>query len=246
MPAADASFRWEQAALGFAAVTVLAFLVSWVSTDLLRLSRTVYIAILTVAAAGLGALYLGWSETPADDLVTGRWGWGVLTGMVAAALVAPLVRRLPSGPRARGGRLGYLLVWEAGVYGIGEALLLAALPVLTAWQAMASLGWTDTGWGKALAGGVAITGALVVIVVHHLGYEEFRRPAARKKLAGALLSCGLQGVAFLVTGSILAPVVAHVVLHAQMVVQGVELPPVEEPVGPIVTGTAVPRPVHVG
>jgi hypothetical protein len=61
--------------------------------------------------------------------------------------------------------------------------------------------------------------------VHHLGYAEFRSRRARSKLVGALVVCGIQAVAFLVTESVLAPVVAHVVLHAQALLRDVELPP---------------------
>ena len=42
---------------------------------------------------------------------------------------------------------------------------------------------------------------------------------------GALVTCGLQALAFLLTGSIWAPVVAHILLHGQMIMRGVELPP---------------------
>jgi hypothetical protein len=46
-------------------------------------------------------------------------------------------------------------------------------------------------------------------------------------LIGTLAVCGLQAVAFLLTGSVVAPVLAHIVLHAQMLFRGAELPPAE-------------------
>jgi hypothetical protein len=97
---------------------------------------------------------------------------------------------------------------------------LATLPVLAIWQATRDLDWSR-GWGGALA----ILGALFVVLVHHLGYAEFRAHAARKKLVGALLACGLQALAFLVTGNLLAPVLAHILLHGQLIARGIELPP---------------------
>jgi hypothetical protein len=36
-------------------------------------------------------------------------------------------------------------------------------------------------------------------------------------MLGALLTCGTQAFAFLLTGNILAPVIAHIVLHTQLV-----------------------------
>jgi hypothetical protein len=173
------------------------------------------------------------------ELVASKWGWGLAAGLIAAAIAAPLVRRLPSHLHPRGARLGGLLLWEGIVYGSAEAVLLATLPVLAIWQATSDAGWTDHGWARVASGTMAIAGALLVILVHHLGYAEFRTPATRPKLLGALVTCGLQGLAFLLTGNVLAPLVAHIVLHCQMILRGVELPP-PSPRGAVVPGL-VPR-----
>lgn len=203
MPVADPSFGWQEAIAAFAIISVVAFSVTWVVTDLGRVSRTPYVAILTLTTLALAAGYLAWSGTSVADLVTAGWGWGILGGVVAAALVAPLVRRLPSGPRPEGARLVGRFPWEGVVYGTGEAILLATLPVLAVWQAADALGWTDTAWAKAGSGVLAVVGALFVIAVHHLGYREFRARAARTMLSGALVGCGIQALAFIVTGNVL-------------------------------------------
>lgn len=46
------------------------------------------------------------------------------------------------------------------------------------------------------------------------------------------MGCGLQAVAFLVTGNVLAPVVAHIALLFQLILRGSEMPPVT--IGPAV------------
>jgi hypothetical protein len=85
---------------------------------------------------GLAAGYLAWSGTSVADLVTAGWGWGILAGLITAALVVPLVRRLPAGrPRPEGCQLVGRLVCEGVMYGTAEAILLATLPVLAVWQA---------------------------------------------------------------------------------------------------------------
>ena len=220
----------------------MAFLVTWVVTDLGHVSRTPYVAILTLTTLALAAGYLAWSGTSVNDLVTAGWGWGMLAGLVAAAVVVPLVRRLPAGrPRPEGSQLVGRLIWEGVVYGTAEAILLATLPVLAVWQATEALGWTDTTWAKVGSGALAVVGAFFVILVHHLGYREFRTRAARKMLAGALAGCGLQALAFLLTGNVLAPVVAHIVLHTQLTLRGNEMPPVAETrLAP--PGSGLPRP----
>jgi hypothetical protein len=228
MPVADPAFGWEGATIAFCAIVVVGFLVSWLVTDRMGVTRTPYVAILTLAVLVLGGAYLGGSGTTLEDIVTDDWALGVLAGLITAGAVIPMVRRLPAHPHPAGRRLVGAFLWEGVVYGIGEGILLATLPVLAVWQATDDLGWTEGTWAKVGAGAMAIAGALVVIAIHHLGYAEFRRPAARPKLVGALVGCGLQALAFLLTGNVLAPIVAHVVLHWGLILRGSEMPPAPE------------------
>jgi hypothetical protein len=163
--------------------------------------------------------YLAWSGTAVADLVLEDWGWGIAGGIAASVVVVPLVRRLPSRPRPRGPQLGGRLLWD----GTAEAVLLATLPVLAVWQAASALGWTDPMMGAIASGALAIFGAPFVILIHHLGYREFL--GSRKMLAGALAACGIQAIAFLLTGNVLAPILAHIVLHGQLTLRGGEMPP---------------------
>ena len=229
MPLPDPSFAWQEAIVSFAIIAFVAFLVTWVVTDLGEVSRTPYVAVLTLMTLALSADYIASSGTSVTDLVTAGWVWGILGGLVAAAVVTPLVRRLPAGPRPEGSQLVGRLLWEGVVYGFAEAVLLATLPVLAIWQATEALGWTDTAWAEVGSGVLAVVGALFVILVHHLGYREFRARAASKMLGGALVGCGIQALAFLLTGNVLAPIVAHIVLHGQLTLRGIEMPPASHP-----------------
>jgi hypothetical protein len=227
VPVADASFSWQQSLAAFVIVAIVAFLVTWVLTDLLRIRREPYVPLLLVTALALVVGYLAWSGTSGADLLAGSGvAWGLAAGLVAAAVAFPLVRHLPARPRAHGTRLVGLMLWEGLVYGVAEGLLLATIPVLTVWQACASLGWTDGAFATVGSGALAVLGALLVILVHHLGYAEFRTRQGRTGLFGALAVCGVQAIAFLVTGSVFAPVLAHIVLHGQLLLRGDELPPV--------------------
>jgi hypothetical protein len=229
VPSADASFTWQEALTAFAIIALVAFLITWVLTDVLGMRRAPYVPILLVVTLGLGTGYGAWSGTSMDELLSSGMVWAVVTGLVAAAIAIPLVRRLPVHPHASGGKLVGLMVWEGVLYGIAEALLLSTFPVLAVWQACAALGWTDGAWPRMGSGALAIGGSLFVILVHHLGYAEFRTKGGRPGLFGALAVCGMQAIAFLATGNALAPIVAHVVLHGQLLLRGDELPPARVP-----------------
>jgi hypothetical protein len=229
MPSPDPRFGWPEAVVALAAIALVAFLVTWVVTDLLRVRRTPYVAILSVVVAALAAGYVAWSGTSASALVTHGWGWGVAAGAIAGGILTPLVRRLPGGPRPSGARLFAAIGYEGVVYGTAEGLVLATLPVIAAWQALEDAGATTDALGRTISGAVAVIAGVLVVLVHHLGYAEFRAREARRELAGTLVGCGLQAVAFVVTGNVLAPVVAHIVLHVELVMRGIEMPPAAAP-----------------
>ena len=230
MPVADSSFGWQEAIVAFAIIAFVAFLVTWVVTDLGHVSRTPYVAVLTLTTLALSAGYIAWSGTSVTDLVTAGWVWGILGGLVAAAVVTPLVRRLPAGPRPEGSQLVGRLLWEGVVYGFAEAVLLATLPVLAIWQATDALGWTDTAWARGGLGSARGGRS----VVRDLGPPP-RIPGVpgegrtgrcwRVRSSG----CGIQALAFLLTGNVLAPIVAHIVLHGQLTLRGIEMPPASHP-----------------
>jgi len=228
MPAADPSFTWQAAVIGYLTVLVAAFLVTWVVTDLLHVRRTIYVGVLAIFVIGLGGWYTGFSGITLQDVVGSNPWWSLVAGLGAAALVTPMIRRLPKRPAPTGLERAELFAWEDVVYGAAEALLLAVYPAITLWHAATAAGWTDTESGKVAAGAAAIAGSLLVILVHHLGYAQFRARGARTVLAGALFVCGLQALVFLLTGALIAPIVAHFVLHFELTMRGDELPPVAE------------------
>lgn len=246
MPTPDPRFGSTDAVLALAAIALVAFLVSWVVTDVLGVRRTPYVAALAVVVGGLGGAYLAWSGTSLAELVTDGWALGIAAGLVAGGLATPLVRRVSPGEPAGGGRLVVALAYEGVLYGAAEAVLLATLPALAVWQAMTDAGRDADTLGRGATGTLAVLAAIAVVLVHHLGYAEFRVREHRPKLAGALLVCGLQAVAFVATGNVLAPIVAHVLLHAQLLLRGVEMPPVaERSPGPSLAHMAGSEPLHV-
>jgi len=65
---------------------------------------------------------------------------------------------------------------------------------------------------------------VVVIVVHHLGYREFRG----RKLVFAVGGCAPLSLAYLLTMNPLAAGLGHSILYMGAVLRGIELPPHRE------------------
>jgi len=85
------------------------------------------------------------------------------------------------------------------------------------WQMIHSLGWRGTG-GDITRWTLPVIASVVVVIVHHMGYWEYRSRLLLP-ISASLLSAG-----YLVTASPIAPVLAHVLSHATSPVHGAELP----------------------
>jgi hypothetical protein len=208
----------------------------------------VFLAALTGFASS--AVFSGWLQWPRDWFVLGhaflvglflaafarrsgvrpmvqlrrRWPFGLLVGLLLGAILAQGVLGPPPSPRPTGGALGGALLWLAVVYGVVDALLLSVVPVLALYGTRTAdemrRGITRLHWG-----GIALLGSLAVTAAYHAGFTEFRGPALTQPLIGN----GIITVSYLLTGSPVAPLTAHVIMHGAAVLHGpgttVQLPP---------------------
>ena len=224
MPVPTPAAWWMGSLLWLIGLAVAAFAVSWLLASRLRLGRFLYVAVLFVVTAALSAGYLLWLGMGAGQMLTTRWGWGLLAAPVAAAFPAFGMTRLPASRRRTGLALGGALLWEGVVYGVAEGILLSALPAFITWQMVHSLGWSGFGGGLA-RWTLPVLASILVIVVHHLGYADYRN----RQLVPISAGCGLLTVGYLVTASVLAPTIGHVLMHIAAIIHGTELPPLTRP-----------------
>ena len=225
---------WSQL-IWLLALALASFLVTWIFTDLFHLTQTPYIGVLAVVTGAFLAGYLSWSHTDWVAFLRYQWLWGLVAAIIVSALIIVGLLRsirsqpemMESAPRPEGIRLVGALLWEGLVYGMAEGFLLSVLPVLITWQALTSLHWTESWYGIVLSGIIALAVSVVVIVVHHLGYREYRG----RKLVSAEVGCAPLSLAYLLTMNPLAASVGHSILHMAAVLRGIELPPHQEPSG---------------
>lgn len=210
-------FRWPVVA------AVAGCLTSAVFSGLLHWSREAFVGAWLVVAGLVMAVWV----------TTGRWSpvvqlrrrrvSGLIMGLAAGALLAFTVTRQPASAAPAGaGAVGPLL-WLGLVYGTVDALMLNVLPVLSLYGARPAADLQ--GVGRLRWAGVALLGSLVVTAAYHLGFAEFRGSALLQPLIGNLIIT----LAYLLSGSPLAPIAAHVIMHAAAVLHGAattsQLPP---------------------
>ena len=88
MPLPDPSLSAWMTLSALGVITLVAFLVSWVLTDLVPLPRAAYLATLMIVTAALMYGYLAWSGTDAVAFFTRHWGWGLVGAVVSGGLGA--------------------------------------------------------------------------------------------------------------------------------------------------------------
>ena len=211
---------WAEAAVLLAGLLAVGFLVSWVAAGVLKLARPAYIGVLAIVTAGASFAVAGATGTSLWTMVAHHWAAGLIGGLAAGIVTGILVRAMPATEHRV--HLAGALAWEGIVYGVAEGVLLSGLPAFVVWQPAAHAGWsTAASWLLALGASIAM------IVVHHLGYWDFRG----RQLVPAVAGCGILTVAYLATGSLLAPALGHVLLHTGAITGAVNLPPRPRPAG---------------
>lgn len=208
---------WTEAMVVLAGLLGAGFLVSWIGTEVLRISRHAYVAALAVVTVAATAVVVGVSGASLTQLIGHHWQLGLagalLTGLGTGAAMR---RKEPATQHLSAAELRVAEVWEGVIYGIAEGVLLSVLPVFMVWQAAADSGWNDpAAWAAGLAASV------IMIAVHHFGYWDFRGP----KVGLAIVGCGILTLGYLATGSIIAAALGHVLLHVVGIVAGIQLPP---------------------
>lgn len=201
---------------GFASAITFSSWLHW-PRDRFVLGHTVAVGLLLIA------FVRGTGVGPALQLQR-RWPAGLLGGLAFGAILARGVVGQPSSARPEGPALVQALLWLGIVYGGADALLLSVVPVAVVYGTRGIEKMRD-GRARMRWAGVALLASLGVAGTYHLGFAEFRGPS----LVHPLIGNGIITLSYLLTGSPVAPILAHVIMHAAAVFHGMEtttqLPP---------------------
>ena len=190
----------------------------------LGLGRYPFVAGWTVVVA---ALWLAFARDQGVHLRTQlarRLPSGLVIGVLVGALLAWTVGRQPASAAPAGPALLLDLAWLGVVYGTVDALCLAVIPVM-ALYATRPADEVRSAAGRLRAAAAALAGSALITAAYHAGFREFQGPQLVLPVLGGLATT----VAYLLSGSVIAPILAHVIMHAAAVLHGaattVQLPP---------------------
>lgn len=193
-------------------------------SSVLRVDRAGFVGLHAAVVAGFAILYCRIEAVSALTQLRRRWPAGLVLGLLLGTVLVRTVLAQPGGVRPDGTALAVALGWYGVVHGAADAVLLSIVPVLAVYGARSPDTLRRAGqrwlWGLA-----ALAASLLVTALYHLGFAEFRGSALVQPLVGNLLITA----SYLFAGSPVAPLSAHVLMHAAAVWHGMDgtaqLPP---------------------
>jgi hypothetical protein len=207
------------------AAGLLGLAISAVFSGWLQLSRRVFLVPYLALSGAFLYGFIRWSQVDLGALFARNWIWGLLAGIVVGAFLVRNVRSQPSSTRSNGADLVLDTFWVGLAYGAMDALFLNIMPVVAVWNGLSAAGWAIAWPGKLAAGALGLLASLLVTLLYHLGYPEFRNRRVLLVLFGNMLIT----LAYLLSTNPLGAVVSHVAMHVAAVYQGpetmIQLPP---------------------
>jgi uncharacterized membrane protein HdeD (DUF308 family) len=203
---------------------IIGFLVSFVFSTVLHFPRAYFVAAYSVIAGAFFVAYARSQHLNVRTQLERRWVAGLIAGLVIGAALMRQVYGQPASPRAEGLTLAWQLGWYGIVYGVVDALLLSVVPVLCLYGSRPRFELQRTTLRFQWAA-VALLASSLVTAAYHAGFSEFRGSQLMQPVIGNLIIT----VGYLLTGSPIAALVAHVLMHIAAVAHGMtttmQLPP---------------------
>jgi hypothetical protein len=221
MPIDRVAQRGKSWTLGAAAAGAMS---SAIASGWLHLSREWFVLVHLVVVAAFTWAFASYHGLTVRTQLGRRWLPGLVVGLFVGALLARQVFGQPGSPRSSGLALTGDIAWFGVIYGTIDALLLTVVPVIALYglRPAEELAQSNLRLRWAL---IALAGSALVTAAYHAGFTEFRGPQLLQPVIGNLLIT----LAYLLSGSPLAAVVSHVVMHVAAVLHGmattIQLPP---------------------
>jgi hypothetical protein len=201
------------------------FATSLVFAGVLKLSRNIFLIPYVTYCIILLYTFIRTNDINVAAIFEKNWVWGVFAGAVTSVFLIRNVRSQPATRQSSGAGLILDISWAGLVYGSMDALLLNIFPVVAIAIGMSQFGWTATLPGKVGVGAIGLLASLLITVIYHIGYPEFRGNQMRLAIVGNTIIT----LAFLLSGNPLGSLISHSVMHVAAVLQGAEttiqLPP---------------------
>lgn len=209
----------------FGTACLLVFGISFIFSGLLALSRRIFLLPYVVFSSAFLVYFFYWAIPVTYNFWTNNWTWGLLITLIAGVFLVRNIYSQPASQDKRGKGLLFDIFWFGIAYGIIDGLMLNVMPVVAAENIINQSTSTVSFPIVLLTAVCAIAASLIITLLYHLGYKEFRN----KSILMVLLGNTIITLTFIISGNPLAAVFSHTAMHIAAVIRGPEttlqLPP---------------------
>jgi hypothetical protein len=159
------------------------------------------------------------------DFLLTNWYFGIIAGVIVGAILVRNVLSQPPSSTVDNRNLTLDILWSGITYGVADAFLLNVIPVLVVWNGFEQASLLSTWTWQILALSLGLGASLLVTLLYHLGYREFRNRSVGLVLIGNTIIT----LAFLFSTNPLGAILSHTFMHIAAVIRGpettIQLPP---------------------
>lgn len=208
--------------LWFCDALLLFFLISWVSTSVLRLDNDLYYAIFIWSALTFLNSYRRATNSKVIEWLQRRWRSSLFIGLLVAVYLVVNVLNANATAHPDGMLLVFEVMWRGVAYGIVDSLVLTAFPLAVARGVFHDM---IDGWVRRVGlGCLTLTLVWVMSTTYHLGFSQFDDDIVTPQLTSTVASLPAV-ISANPIGSIAAQVALHVVATVQTFESNVFVPP---------------------
>ena len=204
----------------------LGFAMPFLFADKLEINRDAFYGIYGMGVIGyITAWALTTNQELGPTLRRRRKLASLLTAVASVLLVVIVYRTEDAMSHPDGFEYLAALAWRGLFYGAVDGLFLSVFPILAVFAAFGGTRLRERWTGTIAIGAVALMASVLMTVVYHAGYSDFRSEKLRKPVSGDLI---WSAPTLLTLNPVGAPV-AHAAMHTAAVVHSYEtdtfLPP---------------------
>ena len=159
------------------------------------------------------------------DFLLQNWFYGVIAGVIVGVILTRNVMSQPSSTSSSDRNLAVDILWLGIAYGLIDSLLLNVMPVIAVWNGFSQIGLLSTWTWQISAAILGLGASLLVTLLYHLGYTEFRN----RKVGFVLIGNTIITLAYLFSTNPLGAILSHIIMHIAAVIRGpettIQLPP---------------------
>ncbi len=199
---------------------------SFIFGDLLTLPVDLYYLIYFGIIITFFIIYIRKTQVKLKEWFSRRLVWGILLGLIFAALMVQNVLSRPETEKFVGAYLAWLIFWRGLVYGAIDGLLLSSFPWIVTWRAFDV---EKKPLGKKITLSLlAWLFILVVTTAYHIGYSDFRsRKIIQPNIGNTIIS-----LPTLISANPIGSPITHAIMHITTIIHCPEtdlfLPPHRE------------------